>query len=878
MSTVIQSPKWQLLAIIVIALMAVAVALMVGIQSAQATIQSPAVAGASASDLVAGTTDAKYNILFDTDVSNTATEITVTFPTGYAVAASPTITAGTDGQGTAGSIDVGGVEVTTTSVAGSGQVLTITLSSATDLSPLSGVAFRIETGITNPTTAGTTGLFPIISNASGESATSAPAVTITHATTKFVILDPTNGTVDAAITVTVQLQDQFNNVVTTGADTNKDVTLNATGSATGAGLVNIVAGVGTLDISDQVAETVNLSLTDTEATGFDVTSTQDVIFAPGTAAKLGFATEPVGGNRQSGDPTILTQPIVEVLDQFGNRVVTDPNGGTETISMAFQSGTNEEGATLSGTTTVNVDWSTTLGTAAFTDLAIDTVGSYNFTASDAVFSPDLTDVNSAAFTVSAVTFFVATTGNDSNDCLSSGSACLTINAAISKAINGDTVSVAAGTYAETVSIDKALTLQGVGATSIIQASSGHTVEVSASDITIDSLKIVGSTTGSAIRFLGNIIHDGITISNNTFLSPFTGVNLELRDVHKVTVDGNTFGVTAGSNVIISSDLSNLTGPIVFSNNTVSGNNGGSMVAFLRDFAPVNSNTVVTTIANVTISGNTFDNWDSRALRIGAAVTSVTVSQNSFLKTGASVEALKNEDTGTVTAVNNFWGKASGPGGTVGVGAGGDVVQDSGTVTFRPWLLEAGGATFDETIVLTTDPGDWTLFSAPQLLSAAPTVKDDAAGTVSMLAFVNGAFISPGATFDADVVKPVNAFYVKATNLAGIGFNFASPTSPGQTSKALIAGWNLVGTNSQALAEDELSSIQNTSQVGGVVTLFVPDTFNARKDLGHIDWTTNGDRDLNANPITALPNTNLSTRDGYWVFLNAARIFSKQLVP
>ncbi len=206
----------------------------------------------------------------------------------------------------------------------------------------------------------------------------------------------------------------------------------------------------------------------------------------------------------------------------------------------------------------------------------------------------------------------------------------------------------------------------------------------------------------------------------------------------------------------------------------------------------------------------------------------------------------------LVAKDNWWGKASGPSGT-GVG-GGDSVSTN--VTYRPWLLEAGGPTFDETIVL-TDKGEWTLFSAPQLLSVRPTIKDDAAGIVSILAFVNGDFIGPlDPAFNGDVVKPVSAFFVQATNLAAIGFNFADPTSLDQTSKALIAGWNLVGTNSQASAKDELSSIQNTSQVGGIVTLFVPDTFNARKDKGHIDWSDEGDRDLNANPITALPGKEL----------------------
>src|SRR5204863_292577 len=89
------------------------------------------------------------------------------------------------------------------------------------------------------------------------------------AAAKFVILNPADGTVDAPITVTVQLRDQFGNVVSSGPDKDKDVTLNTSGAATGGGVVDIVNGVGTKSISDQIAQTVNLSLSDSQGTGFN---------------------------------------------------------------------------------------------------------------------------------------------------------------------------------------------------------------------------------------------------------------------------------------------------------------------------------------------------------------------------------------------------------------------------------------------------------------------------------------------------------------------------------------------------------------------------------------------------------------------------------
>jgi hypothetical protein len=128
--------------------------------------------------------------------------------------------------------------------------------------------------------------------------------------TQFVILDPADGTVDAAITVTVQAQDQFGNLVPTEQ---RDVTLTASGSATGAGLVDLVDGVGSLALSNTEPETVTLTLTDTQGTGLDVSSTQDVVFDPGVATTLELSGLP------DPYPAASSQDVtVTARDQFGN--------------------------------------------------------------------------------------------------------------------------------------------------------------------------------------------------------------------------------------------------------------------------------------------------------------------------------------------------------------------------------------------------------------------------------------------------------------------------------------------------------------------------------------------------------------------------------
>jgi urease beta subunit len=134
------------------------------------------------------------------------------------------------------------------------------------------------------------------------------------AAAQFVILNPPDGTVGTAISVTVQALDQYGNLVTTE---NRDVTLLTTGSATGGGLVNIQNGTGTLSINDQVAETVILTLSDTEVTGLAVSSVQDVIFSVGAATRF-VILDPLDGTVDTP-----TQVTIQAQDQLGNVVTTE---------------------------------------------------------------------------------------------------------------------------------------------------------------------------------------------------------------------------------------------------------------------------------------------------------------------------------------------------------------------------------------------------------------------------------------------------------------------------------------------------------------------------------------------------------------------------
>ena len=111
------------------------------------------------------------------------------------------------------------------------------------------------------------------------------------------------------------------------------------------------------------------------------------------AKKLIFLTHPGDGitGRLLG-----AQPVVEVADASGAAVTSDPDPSVvETLTVEFKSGSNQEGAVLSGTLSAAVQWDT--GRAVFSDLSVDRAGSYQLTA---VTDLGAFTANSNAFSVS----------------------------------------------------------------------------------------------------------------------------------------------------------------------------------------------------------------------------------------------------------------------------------------------------------------------------------------------------------------------------------------------------------------------------------------------------------------------------------------------
>lgn len=134
------------------------------------------------------------------------------------------------------------------------------------------------------------------------------------------------------------------------------------------------------------------------------------------------------------------------------------------------------------------------------------------------------------------TIFVdASTGNNADDGSTPALAKLTIQAAIDLATGGETISVAAGTYTETIIVNKEVRLEGpfagtagsdpgrgTGEAIIDQGAFGNVVTVDG----VDNVTIDGFQVGSTMTLQG-IVSDGntnITIQNNVIITHGVGLN------------------------------------------------------------------------------------------------------------------------------------------------------------------------------------------------------------------------------------------------------------------------------------------------------------------------------------------------------------------
>jgi len=297
-------------------------------------------------------------------------------------------------------------------------------------------------------------------------------------------------------------------------------------------------------------------------------------------------------------------------------------------------------------------------------------------------------------------WYVATTGDDNNDCLSPGTPCGTINGALAKPgfIPGDTARVALGIYtgtgSEVVFINKEATLSGGWDTSFASQSGMSTIDgLGASR----GLRVNSGIIGTIDHF---IVQNGVATSSN---SPYGCMGNGIYNAGTLNVqtsvvrDNNTTGYGGGicndgvitiNNSTISSNSANEgggifnSGTVTVNNSTISSNStffgyGGGIYSF----GPL-------TINNSAISNNS-SYYDGGGIRNFDALTlnNSTVSDNTAGDLGAGIHS---DNSGTIILNNSTVSRNSTTGRYGGGIFGGNLSAHNSTISENMASLSGGG--------------------------------------------------------------------------------------------------------------------------------------------------------------------------------------------
>jgi parallel beta-helix repeat protein len=328
--------------------------------------------------------------------------------------------------------------------------------------------------------------------------------------------------------------------------------------------------------------------------------------------------------------------------------------------------------------------------------------------------------------------YVATTGSDAgpNDCTNVASPCLTIQHAISQAVDGDTIIVAAGTYVQSsdIIIDKSLTLQGAnvgipgtgsrGPETIIDFNGDdHLLQVEHSNVTIDGFKFTNGDSQAILIFdagsLSNLIvrnnvfedlgsdaisNTGLAMMVAVYITDNKIVNVGIDDycaidIYNVfiaqisrnsidTVNGCgielTYGVSVSIEENVISDVSEAgiaiyySGNVLIARNTIADGIGGPAVLLesAGDGIEVRNNFLAAGSgwADVLVEGNSSE-------------VTIVITENAFGTSGTGLSLAAGTEFDAFDATCNWWRSAAGP-----TGAGAQAVDDpDGLVDYTPWL-------------------------------------------------------------------------------------------------------------------------------------------------------------------------------------------------
>jgi parallel beta-helix repeat protein len=270
----------------------------------------------------------------------------------------------------------------------------------------------------------------------------------------------------------------------------------------------------------------------------------------------------------------------------------------------------------------------------------------------------------------AAGWYVDPAGNDANACTAPGAAnaCLTLQAAITKAANGDTIHVAGGTYtvAGLVTVNKTLTLLGAqagvgacgraGSESVLSDSQG--MRIAASNVVIDGFtvqdSVVAAFTGYGIWMDPSASVSGTQVVNNIIQNNIVGIGLANAGPSQALIQHNAFqtnnqpGGASGSGIYTDEFVGGQVTNVLIDANCFK-NNANAGVGF-------SSTDTTRPDSNIEIKNNSFDQ-NGRGIYFQNTNTS-TVHNNSITNStvptdgGTSVAIAAFGDVNGLTILNN----------------------------------------------------------------------------------------------------------------------------------------------------------------------------------------------------------------------------------
>ena len=325
----------------------------------------------------------------------------------------------------------------------------------------------------------------------------------------------------------------------------------------------------------------------------------------------------------------------------------------------------------------------------------------------------------------------------------------TIQAAVNAAPAGGTVTVDGGTYTETVTVNKQLTIDGIeagvdargnarqsaGVETIVtgattSAGVGASFYVAANDVTLDGFTVQGETSQDLMVGAGIVIAPNVSgthvvndvVQNDVaglFLANASGTDAAVIR-HDVFRNNNNAGVNGGRGIYTDQSVSGgLLTDVTIDGNTFTNDRGGNGTTGLEAAVALESGSNAQSQTNVTITNNVFDSdgkavlafnltgltfagntvtrgldWYSGIVRFEGNDHNVTVTGNNlYANTGPAIaidtKGFPGDDGGFTIAGNNIYGNGTTSGGHFGVTVNGNVYDGPLNLANNFWGTATG---------------------------------------------------------------------------------------------------------------------------------------------------------------------------------------------